>query len=299
MTRARTASAPGVLRTAALTSLAMVAFAANSILCRRALGEGAIDAASFSTVRLVSGALALALLHAALTRRRAARHAHASPSERAGSWASAAMLFLYAVPFSFAYNSLATGTGALILFGAVQATMLVAGLRSGEHPHPLQWGGLVLALAGLVYMVLPGVSAPSPTGSALMGIAGVAWGVYSLRGRGARDPLAETSANFTRSVPMVLVVSALTLSTMQATASGVLLAVASGALASGVGYAVWYAALGGLSSTVAAIVQLTVPVIAAVGGVLFMAESITPRLVIASTLILGGVLVALSAPRAR
>ncbi|MDD9942435.1 MAG: DMT family transporter [Myxococcales bacterium] len=277
------------LRTAALTALAMAAFAANSILCRAALGgQPAIDAASFSTLRLVSGALSLLLVDAVRTR---------TPTLRGGSWGSAALLFVYAVPFSFAYTSLATGTGALILFGCVQATMLASGLRAGERPRPRQWLGLVLAVAGLVYMVSPGVSAPSPVGSALMAMAGVGWGLYSVRGRGATDPLAQTRASFVRSVPMVLIVSALFVRHAQMTPTGVGLAVASGAVASGLGYAVWYTALPGLTATAAATVQLTVPVIAAVGGVLFMSETVTARLLIASVLILGGVMLALTPHR--
>ena len=186
------------LKTASLTTVAMVAFAANSILCRAALGEQNIDAASFSTLRLTSGAVTLSLLLAMRS---------GVGSLRAGSWWSAALLFLYAVPFSFSYNSLPTGTGALILFGAVQATMLIAGLAFGERPHMLQWVGLSLAVGGLVYLLLPGVSAPSPMGSALMTVAGIAWGLYSLNGRGSADPLADTGSNFVRSVPMVALVS--------------------------------------------------------------------------------------------
>jgi drug/metabolite transporter (DMT)-like permease len=280
--RAVVAVAP---RDALLTAGAMLAFAANSILCRAALGAAAIDAASFSTLRLVSGALVLVALHAL-------RSGGGVP--RAGNWRSAALLFLYAVPFSFSYVSLGAGTGALILFGAVQATMLIAGVVSGERPRPRQWTGLVLAIMGLVYMVLPGVSAPSPAGSALMGVAGVAWGLYSLRGRGADDPLAETGANFARSVPMALVVSVIALDGAHFTTRGATLAVASGALASGLGYVIWYAALRGLSATAAATVQLSVPVLAALGGVVFMGETVTGRLLVASVLILGGVLLALT-----
>ena len=210
-----------------------------------------------------------------------------------GSWSSATYLFLYAVPFSFAYESLATGTGALILFGAVQATMLIAAVLSGERPGWLQWLGLLVALGGLVYLVLPGVSAPDPVGSALMTVAGIGWGFYSLAGRAATDPLGETAGNFARSLPMVVVVSAASLGAMRVEAVGATLAVTSGALASGVGYAIWYAALPGLTATVAATVQLSVPVLAALGGVILMAEVVTLRLVIASVLILGGVALAL------
>lgn len=281
---------PSKLRTAILTGLAMLAFAANSVLCRAALGGVSIDAASFASLRLVSGAATLVLLHRLL---------EAPGSLQGGSWASAAALFLYAVAFSFSYDSLPTGTGALLLFGAVQATMLVSGLLAGERPRPLQWLGLLLAIGGLVYMMLPGVAAPAPLGSALMLVAGVAWGIYSLRGRRAVDPLAETGANFLRSVPMVLLVSLLDATDLHVTPRGSALAVGSGALASGVGYAIWYAALRGLTATQGATVQLSVPVIAAAGGVIFMAETVTLRLVLASVLILGGVMLALIAPRRR
>ena len=271
-----------------LTTAAMVAFAANSVLCRAALGGGQIDAASFSAIRLLSGALALLAIHAV---RRGVR------TPRRAGWFSAALLFLYAVPFSFAYDTLTTGTGALILFAAVQATMLVAGLATGERPRLLQWIGLAAALGGMTYLVLPGVTAPSLTGSVLMAVAGIAWGLYSLHGRGAVDPLGETRDNFVRSVPMVAVVSLLSVGDFEITPAGALLAVTSGALASGAGYAIWYTALAGLTATFAATVQLSVPVIAAVGGVLVMGESVTFRLVLSSVLILGGV--ALALPRSR
>jgi drug/metabolite transporter (DMT)-like permease len=271
------------VRIAALTVLALIAFASNSVLCRAALGRGAIDAASFSALRLFSGALTLGVLVTLRPGR----------ITLGGSWQSATYLFLYAVPFSFAYESLATGTGALILFGAVQATMLIAAVRSGERPGWLQWLGLLTALAGLVYLVLPGVSAPAPLGSALMTIAGVSWGCYSLRGRAGTDPLGETAGNFVRSLPLVALVSAASVSAMHVEATGAMLAVVSGALASGVGYALWYAALRGLTAALAATVQLSVPVLAALGGVILMAEVVTPRLAIASVLILGGVGLAL------
>ena len=279
------------MRTAVLTAVALAAFAANSILCRAALGSGAIDAGSFSAVRLLSGALVLALL----------MRLRPGAATTGGSWSSAALLFLYAVPFSFAYNTLSTGTGALVLFGAVQATMLTAAVMSGERPGRLQWAGLLTAIGGLVYLVLPGVSAPSPLGSALMALAGFAWALYSLRGRATADPLAETAGNFMRSLPWVALVASAPmfgLGELHVSASGVVLATASGALASGIGYAVWYAALTGLTATVAATVQLSVPVLAAVGGVVFMAEGITERLLVASLLILGGVGTALFRPRA-
>jgi drug/metabolite transporter (DMT)-like permease len=269
------------LKTAVLTVLALVAFAANSVLCRLALGRAAIDAASFSTIRLASGALTLWLIVALLKRKSAA-----APG---GSWISASMLFLYAVSFSFAYLSLGAGTGALILFGSVQATMIMVGLRSGERLHAAQWLGLLLAVSGLLYLVFPGLTAPSPIGSILMSVAGIAWGVYSLRGRGASDPMTATAGNFVRSVPMALAVSVMMLSKVQLFERGVLLAIISGSLTSGIGYVIWYAALRGLTATRAAMVQLSVPVLAALGGVVFLSEAISARLVIAAVVILGGV----------
>jgi drug/metabolite transporter (DMT)-like permease len=260
--------------------VAMTAFATNSVLCRMALGAHAVDAASFTAIRLASGAVTLAMLTLFL------RGCH---DLAAGSWRSGFQLFLYAVAFSFAYLSLSAGTGSLILFGAVQATMIISGLRSGERPHVLQWAGLVIALAGLIYLVFPGIAAPSPGGSLLMAVAGVAWGLYSLRGRGAKDPASRTAGNFIRSVPFALVVWTASVQNLHAEPRGILLAILSGSLASGIGYVIWYAALQGLSSTRAATVQLSVPVLAAFGGVIFLAEVVTLRLVIASILVLGGV----------
>jgi len=267
--------------TAALTALTLVAFAGNSLLCRLALGDATIDAVGFTAVRLLTGALTLLALVGARDRRLLQR--------QHGNWVSAIVLFAYAIAFSYAYLSLSAGTGALILFGTVQATMILAGLRAGERPSRVEWAGLFVALAGVVWLVFPGLTAPSPTGTALMALAGIGWGVYSLRGRGARDPLAENAGNFLRSVPMVAVVALLAMDRIQLTPRGVVLAAASGALASGVGYVIWYAALRGLTATRAAIVQLAVPVLAALGGVVFLAEAITPRLVVAAVLILGGV----------
>jgi drug/metabolite transporter (DMT)-like permease len=277
------------VRTIACTLFALVAFAANSVLCRLALGRAAIDAASFSTMRLGSGAIALVLISLALKR---------GPFQVGGGWHSAAMLFLYAVPFSFAYLSLSAGTGALILFGSVQATMIVSAVIAGERPHPWQWLGLVVALGGLVGLVLPGLTAPPLVGSVLMATAGIAWGVYSLRGRGSKDPLGDTTGNFIRSLPFVLVVSLVAVPNFHVTAGGVLLAVGSGALASALGYVVWYAALRGLTATRAAAVQLSVPVLAAAGGIVFLAEKISLRLGVCALLIVGGVGLAL-AGRAR
>jgi len=211
-----------------------------------------------------------------------------------GSWVSAVFLFLYAITFSFAYLSLSAGAGALILFGSVQITMIVVALRSGERPQPREWMGLLFALGGLIYLVFPGLKAPSPLGSALMTIAGIAWGLYTIRGRGSQNPLAATAGNFVYAVPMVLVILAISFKGIFVSSSGIIYAVLSGALASGVGYVIWYAALRGLTTTRAAMVQLSVPVIAAWGGVLFLAEFVSARLLIAGMLILGGIAMALT-----
>ena len=276
--------------TALATVVALVAFASNSILCRLALGSRLIDPASFTTVRIVSGAAVLAAL-AAFSRSRRTR----TPT-RAG-WRSAAYLFAYAIAFSFSYTSLGASTGALILFPSVQMTMLAAALRAGERPRPLEWLGLSVALAGLVYLVLPGLQAPSPVGAALMALAGVAWGLYSLRGRGSPDPLGDTARNFICAVPFALLASVIAMSRAHQSADGLALAVVSGAISSGLGYVIWYAALRGLTATRAATVQLAVPIIAAVGGIVFLAEVLTTRLLVAGILILGGVGVALAARR--
>jgi drug/metabolite transporter (DMT)-like permease len=264
----------------ALTAIAMLAFAANSLLCRLALGQELIDPASFATTRVIAGAVTLGLIVLPKWR---------SSGRSAPDWRAAAMLFVYMAGFSFAYVTLSAGTGALILFGAVQLTMFVAALRGGEHFALLSWLGLAIAVLGLVYLVSPGITAPDPLGAALMTVAGVAWGVYSLRGRGAADPLSSTANNFICAVPMVLAVSALSIGGFRVSARGLALAVASGAFTSGLGYVVWYAALRGLSRTRAATVQLSVPVIAAIGGVLLLAEPITLRLLLASGATLGGV----------
>ena len=274
-----------VLRTIALTTAAMLAFAANSLLCRLALQQGGIDPASFASIRLVSGAITLA----AIVRFRTAR---SSPGH--ADWLAAAMLFAYVALFSFAYLTLPAGTGALILFGAVQLTMFIVGLRSGEMFGAIAWLGLALAVAGLVYLLSPGVAAPPFLGAASMALAGVAWGVYSLRGRGVPDPLAATAGNFARAAPLALVLSLLSVANAYANAAGVVLAIASGALTSGLGYVIWYAALSKLSAMRAATVQLSVPLIAAFGGVAFLSEAITPRLAAASVAILGGIALVLA-----
>lgn len=256
----------------------MIAFAGNSLLCRMALKHAAIDPATFTSIRMLSGAIALWLIVDTRTGSRVQR----------GSWSSALALFAYAAAFSFAYVDLSAGMGALLLFGAVQATMILFGLWKGERLNGWQGIGLAVALGGLVALVLPGLSAPPPGSATLMVSAGVAWGVYSLRGKGG-DPLATTAGNFLRAVPFAAGLSLLLLSLARADVPGVAYATASGALTSGVGYAIWYAALRGLTATGAATVQLSVPVIAAIGGVMLLGEPITLRLVGASAAILGGI----------
>jgi drug/metabolite transporter (DMT)-like permease len=262
-----------------LTSLAMIAFAGNSLLCRVALKHTSIDAASFTTIRMVSGAVMLWLV---------VRMRRGTYSGR-GSWLSALALFVYAAGFSYAYVSLPAATGALLLFGAVQATMIAYGVWVGERLLKLQLVGLVLALGGLTGLLLPGLSAPPLYGSVLMLSAGVAWGIYSLRGKGAGDPTRVTAGNFLRAVPIAGVLSILMLNHTSLDAAGFWYAVSSGVLASGIGYAIWYTALPALKATHAATVQLSVPVIAALGGVMVLGEPISLRLILASVAILGGI----------
>jgi drug/metabolite transporter (DMT)-like permease len=270
-------------RTLVLTVLAMLAFAANSLLCRLALQQGAIDPASFGSVRLAAGALTLM---AVLTLR---RRPDTPQTEARRDWLAAAMLWLYVACFSYAYVGLSAGTGALVLFGAVQLTMFSVGLRRGERFTPLAGCGFALAVTGLAVLVWPGVTAPPGAGTALMAIAGVAWGVYSLRGRTAGEPVAATAGNFARATPMALALSVAMLASVHLSTRGVMLAVLSGALTSGIGYVIWYAALPGLNALRAATVQLSVPPLAALGGALLLAEALTPRLIGTSLAILGGV----------
>jgi drug/metabolite transporter (DMT)-like permease len=262
-----------------LTTLAMASFAANSLLCRAALRDTTIDAVTFTTVRLIAGALTLWLIVAL----------RSGKPGVAGSWYSALALFAYAIAFSWAYRSLSAAAGALLLFGSVQATMIAYGLWTGERLRGRQWIGLTLALCGLAGLMLPGLSAPPLSGALLMMTAGMAWGVYSLRGKGAGDPAGATAGNFLRAVPIALVLSLVLLGDAHWDQAGAWYAVASGAVASGIGYAIWFAALPALKATSAATVQLSVPVIAAIGGILFLGESLTLRLVLASVTILGGI----------
>jgi drug/metabolite transporter (DMT)-like permease len=271
-----------VSRAALLTAAAMAAFAANSILCRLALARDAIDPAMFTAVRLVSGAAMLAAL-ASLSKRNTV-----SPRS-SGTWASALALFTYAAAFSFAYVRLPAGIGALVLFGMVQLTMVGWGWARGERLTRLQAIGFGLAALGLGALTLPGATSPDPLALALMGAAGVAWGVYSLRGRGATDPLQATAGNFVRTVPLAAALVLFVSQSMAASREGLLLAVASGAVASALGYVIWYAALRDLSSTQAALVQLSVPVLAAAGGIAFLGEALTARLAGAGATILVGI----------
>lgn len=275
-------------RTAGLTAVSMLAFAANSVLCRMALSQTAIDPAGFTLTRIASGAATLWLLTVLAGR---GRH------RVGGSWRGAFALFAYAAAFSFAYVSLTAGTGALLLFGAVQATMIARGLMAGERLKPIQWLGLGSALAGLVVLVAPGVTAPEPLGALLMAAAGVAWGAYSLLGRGSTDPLGATAGNFLRAAPMALALAVPLIASLNPDPMGLVYGLLSGAVASGLGYALWYSALPGLTATRAASVQLSVPVITALAGTLLLGEALTLRLGLASVAVLGGIALVVAAKR--
>lgn len=273
--------------TAALTLAALVAFAANSILTRMALGADQLDAASFTTIRLGSGALVLALL--------AAGHLRHAAAWRGRSLVGPVALFAYAAPFSFAYLRIGAAIGALVLFGVVQLTMISWGLRRGEQPDARTWAGFALAAGGLAALTVPSVTRPDLTGVALMAVAGIAWGVYSIVGTGGIDPLTSTARNFILSVPLALVLSVACLGKAHGTATGVTLAVISGAVTSGLGYAIWYRALRHLAVTQAGMVQLSVPVVAALGAVVFLGESLSTRLLLSGVAVLGGIALVLSA----
>ena len=267
------------LRLVCLTMLAMLAFAGNSLLCRAALERTDIDAASFTTIRLLSGAVMLWMIV----------RLRAPAAAGAGNWFSAFALFAYAAGFSFAYLSLSAATGALLLFAAVQATMVGHGLWRGERLMPLRWTGLMLAMCGLVLLLSPGLAAPPLQAAAMMLCAGIAWGVYSLRGKGKGDPLRVTAGNFLRAVAFSTVLSLSMSDRTVWDASGVGYAIVSGGLTSGLGYAVWYTALPALKANQAATIQLSVPLIAAFGAVLLLGEPATVRLVLASVAIVGGI----------
>lgn len=270
------------MKTFSLTTFALVAFAFNSILCRLALGTNAIDASSFTSIRLISGAVTLYAISWVFPKREESKEIRAN-------WISALFLFGYAICFSFAYIGLTTGTGALILFGMVQATMIIYALVSGERPGILEWVGLVLAFVGLIYLVFPGLESPPIISSLLMALAGIAWGFYTLRGKSSEDPLVDTMGNFVRTLPFVALASLPFIFRINLSPKGILFAVLSGGIASGIGYSIWYAALKYHNTTRAAILQLSVPIIAAFGGLILLSEVISMRLILSSGLVLGGI----------
>ena len=272
----------------ASTVFALFAFAANSVFCRLALGDEAIDATSFTSVRLFSGIIVLFILMQFTSH--VSKPQSSLKANAKGSWLAAIMLFTYAVTFSFGYISLDTGTGALILFGAVQITMILFNVISGSRLHYSEWLGLTCAFIGFVYLILPSITTPSLTGFILMSVSGMAWAFYTLLGRKSKHALSDTAFNFLRTLPFILILVLLSFNNLHISSNGFLLAVLSGAIASGIGYFVWYIALSGLSVTQAAVLQLFVPIIAALGGVIFTSESITLRLIESSILVLGGIL---------
>lgn len=275
------------VRLMSLTLITMLCFAGNSVLCRLALRQTSIDAASFTSARLVSGALVLALL--VVGRQRFWQATAARPAGLGGNWISAFVLFVYASALSFSYEDMSTGIGALLLFGAVQVTMILTGLWHGERLNAQQTAGLAIALAGVVAILSPKLDAPPLVSALLMLTSGIAWGVYSLRGRGVANPTGDTAGNFLRATPMSLLLSALFLAHQHLDGQGVLYAVLSGVITSGLGYAIWYAVLPKLTRTRAAAVQLSVPVLASLAGALFVSEPITLGLMLTSTAVLGGI----------
>lgn len=275
----------GSLKTLLLASLALLAFAGNSVLCRLALAEGVADPASFTAVRLVSGAIVLMGLLAISSK--------PSTSSK-GSWLASIYLLSYAGLFSFAYVSLDTATGALILFGAVQLTMIIVNIFRGQSLQNLEWCGFLLAVFGLVYLLFPEISKPSISGFVMMLVSGIAWAGYTLKGQGSVNALADTAFNFSRTLPLLALLMVPLLGNVQINKEGLVLAFVSGALTSGVGYAIWYSALRGLSTTRAAVIQLLVPILAAIGGVLFANEALSTRLVVSAGLVLGGIMLVVS-----
>jgi drug/metabolite transporter (DMT)-like permease len=273
-----------------LLILAIIAFAANSVICRLALANNAIDPAGFTIFRILSGVTMLMFIWFFRQQRRKAV-AHYATSK--GSWFGAAALFAYALGFSYAYVQIDTGTGALILFGSVQLSMITFGLCKGERFSIWQWIGFSFALFGLCYLLWPTLSTPSVFAAIAMLVSGLAWGIYSLIGKGSQDALGDTAFNFARCAVFIPILLIFTYQHLQLSPHGVFLAVLSGAFASGIGYAVWYRVLPHFSSMTAAVSQLSVPVLAAIGGLLFVSETISLRLIIASSLVLGGVLLVL------
>lgn len=270
------------MKTTFYTLIALIAFAGNSILCRLALGDKHIDASSFTVIRLVSGVVTLFLILAITNKR--------ENSRSKGSWRAALYLFMYAAMFSFAYVTLDTGAGALILFASVQISMIGITLYRGTKLLTIEWIGIITALLGFGYLLLPGATAPPISGFVLMVIAGISWALYTLAGQQSINPLADTSFNFLKTLPLVAILSLVMFKQSQLDSQGVILAITSGALTSGIGYAIWYSAVKGLSGVQAAVVQLLVPILATFGGVLFAQETITERLIVSTLLILGGIL---------
>jgi drug/metabolite transporter (DMT)-like permease len=275
-----------LIKTILFTGLALIAFAANSVLCRLALGESAIDASTFTIVRLLAGAIVLTVI---MSISKIKSNSNTNSSTK-GSWPASIALFIYGLTFSFAYVTLDTATGALILFGSVQIAMILMSIFSGNRLHISEWFGMAIAFTGFVYLILPGVTTPSVIGFLLMTVSGIAWGIYTLKGRGSKNPIMDTAFNFLRTMPFVIILAIVTFKYAHYSSEGILLAVLSGSIASGIGYMIWYSALSGLSVTQAAVLQLLVPVIAAVGGIIFVSESISFRLTVSSAMILGGIL---------
>ncbi|WP_440875292.1 DMT family transporter [Thalassotalea sp. PLHSN55] len=275
------------------TFFALIAFAANSVLCRLALENNAIDAASFTSIRLFSGVvvlLALISISKRFASKKADSNAKQNTANSTGSWLAAMMLFIYALAFSYGYISLETGTGALVLFAAVQLTLIGSTIYTGRKLLIAEWLGLMLAFSGFIYLTLPKLTTPSFSGFVLMTIAGIAWGLYTRLGQGSKNPLADTYYNFLRTLPFTLLLMLIAIEFRQLTDEGILLAILSGAIASGIGYFIWYIALRFISSIQAAVYQLLVPIIAAIGGVIFAEETITQRLIESSLLIFSGIL---------
>lgn len=279
-----------------LTLLSLVAFAANSVLCRIALGQNYIDPAGFTIIRLLSGSIALYLI-LIFQQYCQKEEKGGSPKLAKGSWLGSVLLFVYALSFSYAYGYLDTGTGALILFGSVQICMVLSVLLTKHKLLKAEWCGLGLACIGFIYLIYPDLTTPSLIGFMLMMLSGIAWAGYTLIGKGSKAPLIDTCYNFFRTIPFVLVLTLLTISTTEYSYRGILLAVLSGAVMSGIGYAIWYSALTGLTTTKAAVLQLLVPVIATLGGVVFMSEVMTIRLQISTIMVLGGIALVLLSKR--
>ncbi|MFY8349700.1 DMT family transporter [Pseudoalteromonas sp. SSM20] len=270
------------MRILLITVLSLIAFAGNSILCRIALGQGQIDAASFTSIRLLSGAITLFILYALFHKNK--------QTVSKGSWFGAVYLFTYAVTFSYAYISLETAIGALVLFSSVQFSMLAYTFLSGTKIYPIEWFGALIAFIGFSYLVLPDISSPSLIGFVLMVVSGMAWAGYTLVGKKSSNPLADTAFNFMRTIPFITLLSLMTLNSINASTTGILLAVIAGSVTSGIGYAIWYIALKHLTSVQAAVSQLSVPIIAGIGGFLFLSEPISERLAISGAIILIGIL---------